>query len=364
MKISRYFIFTILILLHLIPKTSFAGETVINSEVSVYATGNSAESAKINAFKKGELDALTSLLEKLAPSDQIKNLVSSLDPKKINKMITNIQVLSEHSGGKSYQAQLLISFDGDELSKFIENIGKQTEYNENRINSFLIIPYYHEEKRDLLWESSNPWRNIWANVSLENNSGDIIVPYGDSKDNFSINTANIDSVEYKSLASLGIRYGVTDIVVVNATLTRKPDMLLSVIKRHISRKGSEITKLDYRADPQETRELFLSRAARDIVKGLQYKKIEKLSTAKTVIGGEKHEIMTLVSMSTIPSWTKLRKKLSELPMIDKIKVLAVSAKQIDTIIYYRGRPESLARAILASKIRLIRKDNYWIVSNE
>jgi len=356
----------LLLLILLIPFYAHAGEAIINSEVEVDVTGKDAVDARTQAMKKGEIDALTDLLNKLAAPGQAQDIIATLDTRKISKMVKGIEVLDEKIGDSRYHAQLVISFDADELSALIAKASEQSTDDKvaSGINSFLIIPSYQDGTQNMLWEESNPWLNVWKNVGLENTSGDVIVPYGDGNDIRTVNINNITAASYASLAPLTIRYGVSDIIIVQAKLTQRPDLMLSVLKRRISRSKNEITTINYRADPQETRDLLLTRAARDIVLGLQHKKTEELSTTTSVHGGERNKIMALATISTMQSWTELRKKLSSLPMVDRIEVLAISAKQADMVIYYRGTPLSLAKAIESSKIRLIRNQDYWVVSRD
>src|SRR5262249_48355027 len=158
------------------------------------------------------------------------------------------------------------------------------------------------------------------------------------------------SVTYSALIPMTVRYGVSDVVILQATFTHAPDMQLSVVKRRISRTQNEVNLLNYRADPQETKDMLLARAARDIADQLEHKKTEEAECIKTVTGGERNTVMVLASISTLASWTQLRAKLSTLPMIDKLETLAVSPQQVDLVIHYRGSPESLGNAITAQNI--------------
>lgn len=349
----------------LLPLQAQAGEAIVNSQIEVDVTGKDAADARSQAMGKGATNALIDLLSKLAPPGQAQDILNSLDSRKITRMVKGTEVLDEKITGNRYHAQLMISFDGDELSSLIAKAAEMpNNERDNAINSFLIIPAYQEGGKMILWEDANPWRSIWKIVALENASGDIIVPYGDVKDNNAIDVTEISTSTYASLIPLTIRYGITDIVIVQAKLVEKPDLVLSIIKRRISRNRNEINTLNYRADPQETRDLLLARAARDIIAGLQHKKTEELSTTQVIRGGEHNKMMMLANISTLDSWTQLRSKLSALQMVDRIELLAISAKQVDIILHYRGSSDSLARAIVSNNIRLVQNKDYWVVSRD
>lgn len=359
-------IFFLLVIALFFPLQSFAGEAIVNSQVEVDVVGKTPEDARSQGAAKAEVDALTDLLNKLAPSGTTADIISQLDARKISKMVKNSQILDEKVTGNRYHANIMISFDGDELSDLITKTAAQTpETKESTVSSFLVIPAYSQDGgKEVLWEDDNPWRNVWKNVGLEVVSGDVIVPYGDTNDSNSINVKNLETVSYGTLAPTTIRYGVSDIVILDAKLTSKPDLVLSVSKRRIARGRSEVNLMTYRADPQETRDLLLTRAARDIVYNLQHKKSEELSNLQNTRGGERNKLMVLASISTLGSWTKLRESLTALPMVDNVEVLAISARQVDMVLHYRGAADALARAITAQKIKLTQDKDYWVVSRD
>jgi len=190
------------------------------------------------------------------------------------------------------------------------------------------------------------------------------VPFGDAADAASIDVKTLPSANYASLLPLTVRYGVTDIVLVQAKLSHDGGMTLEVVKRRLNRTQNEVNLLTYRADPQETRDTLMARATHDVIDTLEHKKTEETEAVKTIRGGNHGTVMVLASISTLSSWTQLRTKLSTLPMIDKIEPLAISPQQVDLVIHYRGSADSLATAITARNIRLVQNSNYWVISRE
>ncbi len=346
---------------------AWAGEALVNSEASVDVTGKDAADARAQAMAKGEADALANLLNKLTTPEQTQSVIDSMDANKISSMVRGTEVLEEKISSNRYRARLMVTFDGDQISGLIGKGAVATPeggVDQATVGSFLVIPGYEEDGSVMLWEEANPWIPVWRAAGLEVASGDIVVPYGDNADISAIDAKTLASANYASLAPLTIRYGVSDIVVLQAKFTHAPDMVLSVVKRRITRTQNEVNLLTYRADPQETKELLLARAARDIADSLQHKKTEELETVKMVHGGERNDLMLLASITTLHSWTEVRAKLATLPMIDRLELLAISPQQVDMIVHYRGSPDSLANAITAQNLRLVKNPNYWVVSHD
>lgn len=355
-----------LMLLVLTGPDARAGESVVNSEVEVDVTGKDAADAREQAMSKAHMDALTDLLSRLTTPEQVKQILSELTPSKTAVLVRGTEVLDEKISSNRYRAHLVVSFDADEISNLIGGAsGTGTQQNiVATVGSFLVIPAYEESGTEMLWEESNPWRNAWKSTGLEITSGDIVVPFGDSSDMSIVDSKTLPSANFATLLPMTVRYGVSDVVVLQAKFRSLPDMTLEVIKRRINRTQNEVNLLTYRADPQETKDMLLARAARDIASLLEHKKTEEMATSKTVTGGERNNIMMLASISTLASWTQLRSKLSALPMIDRLEMLAISPQQVDLIVHYRGSPDSLSNAITAQNIRLVKNPNYWVVSRD
>ncbi|MGE0753626.1 MAG: DUF2066 domain-containing protein [Alphaproteobacteria bacterium] len=344
-----------------------AGEALVNSEAEVDVTGKDASDAKEEAMAKAELDALSALLSKLAPPGQTQEIIDKMDPRKLASLVRGTEVLEESISDNRYRARIMVSFDADAISQIITKVSdsKDEDFVAPTTNAFLIIPSYEEKKKEiLLWDDNNLWWQVWKALAVETLSGDVIVPVGDTSDRIVVDGETLSAATYSSLSPFAIRYGVSDIVVLSATYTSKPDMVLNVVKRRINRVRNEVNMLTYRADPQETQETLFQRAARDIASSLSVKKVEEGDVVKGTYGGERNKVMMLASISTLKSWVRLRDKLTSLSMIDRVEVLAISPTQVDMTIYYRGSPESLAAALDSMKLKLGRHKDYWVITGD
>lgn len=345
---------------------AFAGTALVNSEVNVDIVGKDPAEARAQAMAKAEVDGLVALLERLGPPGQAKDIMATLDAKKISAMVKGTQIVDERITANRYRAKLLVSFDGDEISQVIASL-TAPDVNVTMpasVGSFLVIPALEINNQKLLWEDGNLWRKVWNDVALEVTAGDVIVPFGDVTDAGGLTYDNMMTADYKALSAYAIRYGVSDIVLLQGRYSMRPDMVLNVTKRRVGRQDSSVDVLTYRADPQETRDILFARAARDIINGLQEKKVDESNNAQNIRGGDRHKVMLLATVSTMNSWTDLRKKLTSMPMVDRVETLAVSARQVDVVLSYRGSEESLANAMVSKSIRLKRNKDYWVVSNE
>ncbi len=366
MATIRKLFLTLFMLVTIVQPSFVWAQALVNSEVSVDISGKDPADARAQAMAKAEADGLVGLLERLGPPGQAKDIMSTLDAKKITTMVKGTQIVDEKITANRYRAKLLVSFDGNEISKLLSNTTAPDVVTTApaTVGSFLVIPALEINNQKLLWEEGNLWKKIWNEVALEVTAGDVLVPYGDTTDAVSLSYEGMLTANYQSLSSFAIRYGVSDIVLLQGRYTARPDMVLTVTKRRVGRQDSSVSVRTYRADPQETRDILFARAARDIIAELQEKKTDESNNTASVRGGDRQKIMMLASISTMRSWTELRKKLTSLPMVDRVDTLAGSARQVDVMVYYRGSEESFTNAIVRKSIRLKKEDQYWVISND
>lgn len=348
------------------PVAGFAGQSLVNSEVNVDVVAKDPAEARAQAMANAEVNGLMELLERLGPPGQAKDLMNTLDAKKISAMVKGTQVVDEKITDNRYRARMIVSFDGADIEALISSLSapdvKKTA--PATIGSFLVVPALEVNNQKMLWEETNPWKAVWRSVALEVTSGDVVAPYGDTRDIATLSYDGMQEATYEKVSPLAIRYGTSDVVLLQARYSQRPDMTLSVLARRINRQNITANVFSYRGDPQETRDLLFARAARDIIATLQEKKVDETSLNKTVRGGDNNEVMMLASISTMSSWTKLRKKLISLPMVDRVEVLAMSARQADILVFYRGGEESFTNALASQSIRLKKNPTYWVVSND
>lgn len=347
-----------------LPSYLAASDALVKAEVSVDVVGKDAVDARSRAMTSAESEGLKQLLERFTSSQQAQAIIASLPVSRISGMVRGMEVISERISDRRYRAQLQVAFDGGEINKLITAAAPDgsTVIDAPSASAFGIVPVYQEGSRTMLWEAENPWLSTWKTHGLENSSEGIVVPYGDNGDGAAISPKNAASATFSDLTSLTSRYGIGQVVILQARFEATPEMVLTVVKRRLSRTQNEVNLLTYKADANETKEMLLSRAADDII--FQLQKTKAATTSGGFVGGERNSIMMLASISTMASWTELKSKLTSLPMVEKVNVLAISPQQVDMELHYRGTPESLENGITAQKLRLVKHVNYWVISRD
>lgn len=339
-----------------------AQEPTLASEVEVDVTGNDAEDARTKAMSQAEREGLLNLLNKFAPG-QAEKAVDPLTAAEITAIARGIEVLEENISGNRYRARLSMSYDADAIDRLL---GKAIEPPKSALaggsGGVLVFPVFDQSGELMLWESKNPWRAALSQAAIMQGRGHVIVPFGDSTDNSYVDVANVLAINYDVIIPLLERYGTGDAVVLQGRLMGGDEHpTLQVMRRTVTPGGDdEVGLLTYTASDDETIEKLLMRVARDIARQLA----DKRSADKAIADyhntpGNKQ--MAVVSISTLAAWTDIRKRLTEINLIERIEMLAMAPKQVDVQILYRGDPEGLKQAIEAANLRVVPSGNYWVI---
>lgn len=351
--------------LALLPAPAPGQDAILTSEVTVDVSAEDAATAKARAIAEGETEGLKLLLEKLSP-DEKEAIFASLDEKTIHEMVKDMETLEEKATGSHYHAILRISYDALAVSalteKHVSAEGIPTHL--DRSTAVLVVPLYDEGSDTLLWEPNNPWRNVWADVALEKSGGNLIVPYGDSVDGRTLASADAAASTFQQVAPLIARYGVSEVVVVRASYKSEPEVGVDIVRHHVNRERVENFTMEYKADLQENKEAFLTRVARDIAEQIDRQRQERL--ARKALGGQnvEAEVMIVAPLSTMDAWLRVRTDITTLPGVDKVELVALSPRQVDALVHFRGPKESLARALRGKGMRVDDSKNYWVVSRD
>ncbi len=348
----------------LLSAPTHAQDALFTSDVSMDVTAETAEAAREEAMHKAEREGLSALMDKLAP-EQKGLLLPKLTDEIIGAMVKSVEVLDEKIAGSRYRALLRVSYNALAVNTLLDKKVSAEGPQEPMLSStsVLVIPVYEEDGKTVLWEPTNPWRDAWQRVVLEIPGSNVLAPYGDDADRNATTTETVQSANYAALMPFFTRYGVGEVVIVKASYRGGELGGLDIVKRHVGRGRNETFVVDYRADPGEDKLGILYRVARDLCEQVNRTRDEMVS-ARAVLGKTEGRMMVLIPMTTLDGWTRVRSTLLKLQTVSKLDVLAVSPRQVDVMMQYKGAKESLATDIQGLGLRVVQSDNYWVISKD
>ncbi len=362
-------IFTCFTLLFLLPAQ--AAEPLFVGEAKVDVMGESPENARDMALKQAKRSAIKDLFSKFVPSQE-SILMENLTDDQVTEMVREVKFVNEFADGNRFRADANVSVSATVFNKLIADKEKAVENDDELITTAsLILPLFSAPERYYLFESKNPWGQEWKEVARNVGRGQLITPFGDSVDYSMINPRDTLTFEFDDFAPLLRRYGVRDVVVLEArlidpTLTgdtqqdpnaSKEPKILEVKERRVQAVQEELKTFEYVADANETDQQLFGRAARDLsvyIMKMQRDTIGDVASRKK----ERQSIMAIVPITTMQHFNWLRQKLAKVAGVELVEVLAIKPRQADLRIQFTGDQTILLDAMKTAGLHVENRTNF------
>ena len=350
-------LFLLFICAHVTGAQAQAGR--MDSIVVVEATGSSATEARDVALAKGEIEGFRLLLQRLDPT-QADARIATTPESRIHSMVKGMEVMDEKFSATTYRAKLRITYDDGAIGEVLSAVGA-TSAAASMTSHVLVLPVLKGGGVVKLWEDGNPWRDIWNSVGLEVGRGVILLPYGDQNDKDSLDAFTATTADYNRMMVLAARYGADQIVVAEAMPVHEEGSVprLEVKLRRLSVNGQEETLDTYTAQGEDTTEVLMVKAAKAVAATLKGENTPGYSNVSTP-GGK--QVMVLAAINDITQWTDLRQRLLAMSPVEKLELKAISSRQVDLILHYRGDPSTLISNFEAQAIAVNPVGEYWTIS--
>ena len=325
--------------------------------VVVEAKGDNATAAREMAVTKGQIEGFKLLVQRLAP-DIAMTIISSTPESRMINAAKGFEVLNEQMDTNTYRAKMKVDYDVEMVSEIIRS--PDAAAGGSLKSSVLVLPVLKMGSTLQLWEQGNSWRDIWNSVGLEVGRGIIVMPYGDQTDKDAVDAFTASSGAYERLMPLVARYGASQVVIAEAVpVTEGNNVALQVALREMSAQGGEASVENYSAQQDETQEMLMIRAARSIASAIKDRNTPGYSNTNSP-GGKR--VMLLASIRDMSQWLELRKRLLAMNVIEKIELKALSPRQVDVMVHYRGDASLLAKYMIAGDLAVTPGAEFWTVS--
>lgn len=323
--------------------------------ITVDADGKDIEDARSRALLAGESEAFRQFVIRVSPAKS-SDIITKASAQEISNMISGFEVMEEKVTPDHYHATLRYNFIPQNINALLPDLAKAKFSSANNVEhqskAVIVLPLYNEGKTLKLWQDDNKWRNIWLEAALESGGGIVVVPIGDIDDRVDIDDTNIEKATSESLKHMYVRYGVSDIYIMEAFFDKKadPKPTLQVAVKKLLKDKNELSHMEYIIRTSDTIDILMARAANDIAKHLY--KLQTINPNKIEFERLK-EINARVNTSDIHEWENLRKRLLAHGNIVGIKLTSISFYETSMIITFRGTPDMLGKTLVASGLRVM-----------
>ncbi|MEE9299735.1 MAG: DUF2066 domain-containing protein [Alphaproteobacteria bacterium] len=326
--------------------------------VPVDATAADASVAREKALIDGQRLGLRRVFERLAVADDYARL-PNLSDEQIKQMVVGFQILDERVAPDRYRATLNIDFKEDDVRRALRSAGAR--FSESRSRPIVVLPVYIDGETPILWDEPNPWRATWSARSETLDLVPLIAPLGDLEDIVTVTAEQAIAGEPAPLTAIADRYGALESLVAIAVVAREslavaPRLTVSLHRAGGAPIGLEGFSLD--ALPGQTAEPLFSAAIDEMARALN----ENWKRANLLRFDVSGTLRAEIPVRSLNDWLNIRARLGNLPVIDRIELIAISRNYALVSLKYFGEREQLAYALRQAELYLSGGPEGWRLS--
>ncbi len=341
----------------------------IQIDLKVKADNANAKIAKQTAINDGLKQSFYQAITQLSPKNAraiYRNLVASKKGEAdLTPYLESYTIKSETAKSGVYEADITYVFNKEKLEKIIgieHGIASDADAAPTG-EGLLIIPIYEVGGQLLLFEQGNQWRYAFNKVALETGKGELVMPFGDVRDQGVINQQSVLAGEKNSLIQMAKRYGTRNVVI--ALAKAKIDGAEPFLQVTLYQAGGNVSDaiiLNFKANSAtETLELLLDRTANEVA----IKLLKSIADYSLFGQSEANKIKAIVlraEFNTGKEWRYMLEGLRNLPNLERLDLGAVGLNAAQATILYKGDANVMRGAMVQRGFEIDDKSHeYWVV---
>jgi hypothetical protein len=317
-------------------------------DVAVDRTAATAAAARDAALIEGQRVALRRVLERLAPRTEYRRLPTVSDAR-ISDLLENLEIQEERRSTVRYIARLTFRFRAEDIRTLLRNAN--IPFAETVAKPSLVLPVLRRDGLVLLWDEPNAWRDAWNRMSLSDGLAPLLLPRGDLADISDINALQASRGEDRRIAAIAGRYGVTSVVVAEATLdtgTAGRPVLQVSVGRYGGAAPDQTVLESYVADANEDEAALMQRAVVATARAIE----ERWKNEQLLQFGREGKLTVLVTYGDVRDWAAIQKRLGEMTQIRGSEIVTLTRSEAVLNLMYFGEESQLRLAMAQRDLEL------------
>lgn len=325
-------------------------------DVRVDVTSSSAVAAREEAFEKAQVEAFTILAQRMLSGENVAQQIPDVDT--ISTMIKDYQISNEQLSTVRYVATYKFRFDDKAVRSYFN--AADVPFSDVSANPSLVLPFYQQGEKTILWSTSNPWLNSWNRADNLDGLVPLVVPLGDIADVSDIDDDEALDYNNARLRRLLDRYNASEAVILIAT----PDENLSRVKNpedaavgtlniriYRTDRGypEQVKGLEVRAGSSDTLASLMDKAVIEVQKAMRSDWKQKTLTASS-LGTSK--LAVRVSYGSLKEWADTQRALKRVHGLDSFQINSVTPKEAYLDLVFDGNENRLTLALAQVDLHL------------
>ena len=320
------------------------------NDIVADVTAANAAAARDKAILQAQRSALEQLLGRLAADT---TLAAKQSDDTLAGLVQGFEVQQERTSAVRYIGTFTVQFKPAAVRGLLGQSGQEIAI--TRGKPTLIIPVVQNGSRLVLWEDNTSWRKAWETAALGGGLIPLIVPTGDMADIAGINGQEAMSGKPEAWQTIMAKYQAEAAVL---AVLHEPATATDPVRVTLQRWLPEGTL----GAPVELAVNNSSTAATEGVKQArleldkQWREISKPAAAPATT-----RLPVAVPTPNLATWATVRNRLTEIAVIKRTNIIALSRAGANIELEYQGSLPDLQQALLAQNLYLTPAPSGWML---
>ncbi len=327
------------------------------ADVAVDVRADSTINARARGLERGQVEALDRLFRRIVPQQYLVNL-PDLSTRDVIEHVRDFSIANERTSPGRYLADLTVRFRSDTVRTTLRFAN--VPFAETVSKPVVVVPVYQPSIVDdpILWAEPNPWRDGWDTLPRPTGLVPRELPFVDLEDLTMLRPQDVMARDVTRIRTWASRYGAENAVVATAAMVGGLGSESLRVSLFFTRTGTE-RAMDVPATGAQTwAELFAkgAEAAWSLIED-QWKIDNMLRFDVT------GQMTALVPVTQLDDWLTVRRRLQQVPTIDRFELQAMTKDRVQVTLYYIGDADQLALAMAQSDLGFVSQDGVWVIED-
>ncbi len=314
------------------------------SGIAVDATASSSSVAQNIAIDEGRSRAWTTLFRRLTKTqDWPRQPV--LDDMALQRMIRNYVVADERRSTTRFVASMSYVFNPDAVRRLLRS--QDIPYVDMAAKPVMVVamaPGY---------SAHSPWASLWSNPKYATGAVPIVAPVGDALDAQALGVINFATAQWPDVEPVASRVHATDVFLVQATPGK--GMITVALRRVGPGASPPIPNVVVPVKPREPARQIYAAAADAAAAAI----VDAWKGRSAIDFSKRWKLTADVQIASLADWGTLMQKLSAVPTVTDVAVLAMDTGEARIAITYVGSAEQLVEFAAQSNLDLSNTNGTW-----
>jgi hypothetical protein len=314
------------------------------SGVPVDATAASASVAQNIAINQGRGRAWNTLYKRLT-KQQDWTRQPPLDDLTLQRMIKNYVVTNERRSTTRYVANVSYVFNPDAVRRLLRT--QNIAYVDIDAKPVLVIPMSPG------YSARAPWTQLWAQPKYATGAVPLVTPVGDPLDAQALGALNFATAQWQDVEPAASRVHAMDAFLVQA-MAGKGNITVAIRKLGAGA-PTPIPNVVVPVRPGETPQQAYGAAVDATATVI----VDIWKSHSAIDFNKRYKLTADARIGSLAEWGALMQKLSTVPIITEVQVLAMNVGEARIAITYVGTPEQLSALAAQSSLDLSNSGGGW-----